>query len=221
VLLAGAATAQAAAPVDGEAVRLAIVRAVEARLGPGVRPEVRDLDVRLASDASGSVFATVPQDARGGQPTRILLKTVEPGGRGVRYGEASCTIDVVVRGSRARRPLTRGTLLGAEDVEPADVELNGWPLRPLPDDLAGARVLTNVPAGQVVLRSMVAQAPFVRSGDEVTVSVINGPLLVQGKAIASQTGRLGDVIRVVTRENKRRVAARITGRGAVEVRHGS
>ena len=96
----------------------------------------------------------------------------------------------------------------------------GWPLRALPRELEGARAVVDIAAGQVLHRSMVMPAPLVRTGDEVTVTLRRGPIEVEGRGIAAQTGQLGDVIHVMTPESKRRLAVRITGRRLVEVQHG-
>jgi flagella basal body P-ring formation protein FlgA len=105
-------------------------------------------------------------------------------------------------------------------VERADIDAKGLQLKALPTDLVGARALTDIAAGQVLHRSMVVPAPLVRTGDEVALTLRSGPIVVEGRGIAAQTGRLGDVIHVVSPETKRRIAARVTGRGLAEVQHG-
>lgn len=216
-LAAGLAAGGAEAAVSDEAVRAAIVRAVEARVGAGARVEVRDLVVRFREDVTGSVFASLPTDARAGDPARVLLKVRREDGRAARFGEAECVIDVWLRGARATRPVQRGSEIREGDVEVTDVDAKALPFRPLPQDLEGARAVTDIAAGQVVQRSMVVPAPAVRTGDDVAVTVHRGPMVVEGRGIATQPGRLGDVIHVVNPESKKRIAARVTGRGAVEV----
>ena len=125
-----------------------------------------------------------------------------------------------MRGLRAARPLSRGEVLQPGDVVAAEVEATGLPLLPLPTDLEGAHVTTDIPAGQVLRSSMVVPAPLVRTGDEIALTLRSGLIVVEGRGIAAQTGRLGDVIRVVAPGTKRRIAARVTGRGLAEVQHG-
>jgi flagella basal body P-ring formation protein FlgA len=217
---AGTEIVSVAAGISEETVRQAIVRAVERRVGPAARVSVRNLVVDLGNDADGSVFASVPSDTRAGVPARVPLKVRRADGRMTRYGEATCVIDVTVAGLRARRPVSRGRELLADDLEAAEVDVTGLPLLPPPGDLAGARAMVDIAAGQLIQRSMVVPAPLVRTGDEVAVTVRRGPVVVEGRGIAAQSGRLGDVIHVVNPGSRRRIAARVTARGSVEVEHG-
>jgi flagella basal body P-ring formation protein FlgA len=217
--LAGLCAAPARTAVTEDAVREAIVRAVEHRVGPRARVEVRNLVIRLGEDAEGSVFASLPSEAKAGTPARVVLKVLREDGRTSRFGEATCVVDVLAKGFRATRPITRGTVLEARDVEALEVNASGWALRPLPREVEGARAVVDIAAGQVLQQSMVAPAPLVRTGDEVTLTLRRGPIVVEGRGVAAQAGRLGDVIPVVNPNSKRRIAGRVTGRGSVEVEH--
>jgi len=44
--------------------------------------------------------------------------------------------------------------------------------------------------------------PLIKSGDKINVSTIRGSVIVTADAIARQDGRLGEVIRIVTKNNK-------------------
>ncbi len=211
----------AAAAVDEQAVRRAIEAAVRRQVGEVASLAVRDLSIRGAGDAEGSVFVSLPADARAGVPLRVHLKVMRPDGRAARFGEAQCVLDLRLRGVRTRRAIGRGEAIAAADVESLDVDAAGWGLRPLPTEVAGARAVTDLPAGQVVQRQMVVPAPLVRSGEAVTITVRAGGLQVQTRGVAAQAGRLGDVIRVVNADSGRRVSARVVGPAAVEVQHGS
>jgi len=57
----------------------------------------------------------------------------------------------------------------------------------------------------------------VRSGDSVDVTVRIGVVTVTGTAIASGSGQVGDVIRVIQPHGSRLLTARIVGTGAVEI----
>jgi flagella basal body P-ring formation protein FlgA len=213
-------TPAAAAVVTEDAVREAIVQAVRHRVGTTARIDVRDLVVRLAGDAEGSVFASLSSETKVGAAARVVLKVLKPDGRASRFGEATCVIGLSMPGLRTRRAVVRGSELGADDLEAVLVEAEGWPLRALPRELEGGRAVVDIAAGQVLQRSMVVPAPLVRTGDEVTVTLRRGPIVVEGRGIAAQTGQLGDVIHVMNPESKRRLAVRITGRRLVEVQHG-
>lgn len=219
-LVAGIAVRPAVAMVSDEAVREAVARAVAQRVGTEARVVVRDLVVRLADGEAGSVFATIPGDAKAGAPVRVILKVLRDDGRASRFGEATCAIDVRMRGLRATRPIGRGEELAVADVEAVDVDATGLVLRPLPIDLQGARAVLDIAAGQVLNRSMVVPVPLVRTGDVVQLTLVSGDIVVEGRGIASQNGKLGDVIQVVAPDTKRRIAARVSGRGLAEVQHG-
>ena len=216
-----AQAAPAHAAVEDEFVRTAIRVAVERQVGAGATVLVRDLRVRLAATAAGSVFATLPADARAGAPMRVVLKVMAATGRSTRFGDADCVVDVSLPGLRTRRAIARGQRLADEDVEPVRVDAGGWVLRPLPVEVTRARAVVDLPAGQVIHRGWVVQAPLVQSGESVSLTVVAGSLRVETRGIAMQGGRLGEVIRVVNPDTGRRLPARIVGPGAVEVRHGT
>lgn len=211
----------AALAVDEAAVRSAIEAAVRRQVGEVAAVVVRDLSVRGADEAEGSVFVSLPADARAGVPVRMPLKVMRPDGRAARFGEALCVLDLRLAGVRTRRAIGRGEQLAADDVEAVEVDATGWPLRALPTDVTGARATTDLPAGQVVQRQMVVPSPLVRSGEAVTITVRVGGLQVQTRGVAAQAGRMGEVIRVVNADSGRRLSARVVGPAAVEVQHGS
>lgn len=222
VLVALALALPAAAGAADEAdVRAAIEAAVRRQVGERATVAVRDLRIRLRPGTEGSLFVSLPADARGGVPMRVVVKSVRADGRGARFGDADCTVDVTLPGARMRRPVARGSTLSADDVEIADVSAEGGLLKPLPVDVDGARAAVDLPAGQVLQRSMLVAGPLVRSGDDVVITVRAGALQVQTRGVAAQPGSLGQLIRVVTADSGRRLSARVVGRGAVEVQHGS
>lgn len=213
--------APAGAAVDERDVRDAITAAVARQVGPQATVSVRELEVRLQADAGGSVFATLPPDAKAGVPMRVLLKAMRADGRATRFGEAQCVVDVSLPGVRMKRAVARGGILDGTAAETVVVDTRGWSLRALPTDVAGARAVVDLAAGQVVRRGMVVPAPLVRTGEPVTLAVVAGSLRVEARGVALQDGRLGDLVRVVNPDTGRRVPARVVGRGSVEVRHGT
>lgn len=209
------------AGVDDRDVRSAIEAAVRKQVGEPAGLAIRDLRLRGTEALEGSVFVTLPADARAGVPVRVQVKVMRADGRAARFGEAQCVIDLRLHGARTRRAVGRGETLAAADVEPVTVEASGWVLRPLPTEVTGARVTTDVPAGQVLHRQMVVAAPLVRSGEAVTITMRAGGLQVETRGVAAQAGRLGELIRVVNADSGRRLSARVVGPAAVEVHHGS
>jgi flagella basal body P-ring formation protein FlgA len=215
---------RAAAPVvaaDDQglaAVRAAIAQAVAARFGGGATATVDELRVHLApARGAGRVTAHIEPGARVGGPMRFALRWADRR----HAGEADAVVHVDAACARARRDLERGTLLAAGDVEVVRGDIGRAVLRPCPTDVVGSRLLRALAAGEVVSPVAVSVTPLVRSGDAVVTRVRVPGVEVSGKAVASQSGELGDVIRVVNPESGRALRARVTGRGEVEVIHGS
>jgi flagella basal body P-ring formation protein FlgA len=68
---------------------------------------------------------------------------------------------------------------------------------------------------------VVRTRPVVVVRDEVaTIARVEG-LEIRSRAVATQSGELGDVIWVVNPDSRKRLRARVVGPGLVEVGHGS
>jgi flagellar basal body P-ring formation protein FlgA len=126
---------------------------------------------------------------------------------------------VAVPHARATRGLSRGETLAAEDLADRAAEVGAVLLQRLPQsgELVGARVLRDVLADEVVTRSVAAVRPLVQSGDAVAIRARSEGVVVQAPGVATQSGDPGETIRVVNRESRRTVKARIVAPGTVEV----
>lgn len=214
----GAAAPHAAEDQALAQVREAVAQAVAGRFGPGATATVSDLRVQFApSRPVGRLTARVEPGARVGGTIRFTLRWAD--GRHAGEGDAAVRVDTEC--ARALRDLDRGAHLAAGDYEVARGDVGRALLRRCPRDLVGARVLRPLGAGEVVAPPAISVAPLVRSGDQVVTRVRAPGIEVSGKGVASQSGELGDVIRVVNPESGRALRARVTGRGEVEVIHGS
>jgi len=216
-------TVLAAAPADASLEMRAadaIRRAAAARLQvPGVT--VEDLQV-TAVPSEGRLMARPAPDVRTGAPGRFALTALTPDGPR-RVGSAQAVVQVETVALRTLRDIPRGRALTSEDVAPEHVRLEGAPLQPLPEaaEVLGAIARRALPAGTVVTADTVRLVPLVQSGRPVTVSAVVGAVVARGRAIAVQNGRAGDIVVVVNPETRRRLRARVTGPGEVEVMHGS
>jgi len=92
---------------------------------------------------------------------------------------------------------------------------------PTLDAVIGARTLRDVARGELITVRVARIPPAVRSGDRVVVHSRVGSVEVTGVATAQQSGEIGDVIRLVNPDSRQPLRARITGKGSVEVMHGS
>jgi flagella basal body P-ring formation protein FlgA len=153
--------------------------------------------------------------ARLGGPIRFTL--IEE--RGARIVMA--TVKVIAEHVITTRSLSRGTMVTAEDVEVVNGELSGVPLRPLPtaEQVIGSRALRPIGAAAVVLPGFVAVRNAVDAGDKVTVVAVRGLVEVSAEFVAADSGRPGDVIRVINPATKRYIRGRIVKPGLVEVMH--
>jgi len=69
----------------------------------------------------------------------------------------------------------------------------------------------------VITVTAVQVRPAVSSGDVVAVRAMVSGVTVEGQAVAQQSGAEGDIIRVVNRESRRPLKARVVGPRQVEV----
>ncbi|HEY3380292.1 MAG TPA: flagellar basal body P-ring formation chaperone FlgA [Vicinamibacterales bacterium] len=184
----------------------------------------------VAGDEAMALMASPEPGARVGRSIRFNLSRLKPGSRetlGSDAGQAShvpagyalASIFVAADHVRTVRPLSRGESFVDADLVATRGEVGAVLLQrlPRPSDIVGARVVRDLVTGEVVTRSTVEVRPTVRSGDVVAVRTSVGPVMVQTQAVAEQSGLEGDMIRVVNRESRRALKARVVGPGQVEV----
>jgi len=70
------------------------------------------------------------------------------------------------------------------------------------DEINGYEAKVKIEKGKVITEEMIEALPLIKSGDKINVSTIRGSVIVTADAIARQDGRLGEVIRIVTKNNK-------------------
>jgi flagella basal body P-ring formation protein FlgA len=207
-------TPLAAADSLAERAQGAIVLAVREKLGAAA--DVRVDDLRVTGALDGAIVAQPVPGARTGGRIRFVLR---PADGQPRSADADAVVTVSLPHLRAARTLRRGEPIEADAVVEETSEIAGLPLQPLPNrhSLAGATVVRDVNANDLILPAMVAPAIIVKPGDKVLVRAFGSGLEVQATLIAAQAGRLGDVIRCVNPDTRRAMAVRIVGRGVAEM----
>jgi flagella basal body P-ring formation protein FlgA len=152
--------------------------------------------------------------ARVGTTSRFVLWR---GGK--RQGIAVAAVDVRATYVRAQRAIARDDEIAETDVTLVEGELRDVPMRRLPalTDVVGATPRRNVAAGEPLTAAILTLPPVVRSGEQVNVNVRVGDVQVGGRGVASGSGHVGDVIRVVNAGSRTPRKARITGPGSVEI----
>lgn len=214
ILAAGVLVLQAETGCAGDAAMLA---AVHETLGAGGAVRVTTASCSLPEGAQVDAAAAEP-GGRLGRPVRFRLLH-----QGRQVGYAIATVEGSVRHVRSRRALPVAAVLTGTDVEEVEGPLPGELLQPLPAiaDVIGLALARPLGAGDPVTSLAVKVPPAVRSGDRVVIRSVVGGVEAQAAGKALQTGRIGDVIRIVNAETKRPLRGRITGRGEVEVMYGS
>ncbi len=70
---------------------------------------------------------------------------------------------------------------------------------------------------EALLAAVLSQPPVIKAGDRVRVTVRSGPVVATLTAIAEQSGRPDQIIRVVNPSSRRAIHARVVAAGEVEV----
>ena len=126
---------------------------------------------------------------------------------------------VVCRHARAARRIARDEAIDRDAIDLSDGPLRGLAIKPLlpVEALSGLAARRDIAAGEPLTAAVLRVPPAVKSGDTVDVTVRIGVVSVTGTAVASGSGQVGDVIRIMQPHSSRLLAARIVGMGAVEI----
>ena len=122
----------------------------------------------------------------------------------------------------AARPIARGTILTAVDVEVVTRLLSSTPGGVLDDpDLAVGRVaIRDIAAGSTLNANQLKTPQIVKRGQSVTLTLANGPVAVRVAGTALRDGTLGERIPVRNVNSKRVVEGVILADGVVAVGSG-
>ena len=208
VLVAATTIAASTAVTPAEAIRASVLQ----RLGVAAVAEVAHVATKVGEEAG---LVAVPEGtARLGKPARFVLSA-----GGVRRGVAVATVTVTCRCPRASRKIARNEAIDRSAIDLSDGPLRGLPIRPVPtvEALTGLSARRDIVAGEALTAAVLRVPPVVKSGDRVDVTVRIGVVSVTGTAIASGSGQVGDVIRIMQPHSSRLLPARIVGTGAVEI----
>ncbi|MBN2476195.1 MAG: flagellar basal body P-ring formation protein FlgA [Pirellulales bacterium] len=147
-------------------------------------------------------FTLTVETSRG--PTQLLLQA-----------HVSLPLAVVV----TVRPLMRGTLLRAADVElkrESRQDTDSTLFYSI-DEVVGKEITQSIPKGQVLRPRMLRAPLLVRRGDVVTVCARCNGILVRTTARARDDGSLGELIAVESLQDRQRYYARVSKIREVEV----
>jgi flagella basal body P-ring formation protein FlgA len=221
VLVAAGVVASASSVSVEDRIRAAVVAAVHERMGAGAEVVVDDVRVFSAAGVDPSDVTPVPNAQLGPQVNFVLHGQSDADGR--RRATAAGRAVVVMRVSAphvsALRLIPRGKTIAAEDIVEETGEVSHVPLRRLPvaSDVIGGRALHDIAAGALLAGSAVAMPGAVKSGQPVRAVALVGGVEVAATLVSMQTGQVGDIIRVVNKDSRRELRARVIGEGSVEV----
>lgn len=205
-------------PSDADRVGEAITTAISNRMGAGADVSIESLTIDSAIDA-GTIIAIPEPDSRLGRPMRFVLRL--SGERRARSGYATATVRVRVTHAHATRNLDRGVEIAAGDLVAATHEIANASLRALPtlDVASHARTMRAIPQDGCITSPAIAALPAVRGGrDVIAIARIDG-VEAQATMTAAENGDAGSVIRVVNRQTRRALKARVVSAGLVEIIH--
>ncbi len=167
-----------------------------------------------------AVAVPEPTSRTGGRVRFVLYDDREPRRR---VGRLTADVRVAAPHLRARQAIRPATVLTPDLVEQVRADIGRQPFDVLPTLAQAADASTRgaLREGDVVTTVALAIRPLVASGDEVVTVARVGALEVRGRAIAAQSGALGDTVIVVNPDSRRRLRGRVVGDDVVEVLHGS
>ncbi len=212
----------AQAPTVTEAAVAVATETVRTAFGPGAQVRLSAPVVSMVGETV-AVTRAVPEPAsRTAGPIRFVLYG-ETAGQERRIGRLTARVDVAATHLRARRQVDARTVLSADDVEAVDGDIGRQALSQLPaiDVVAGTIARKALLTGEVITPLALVARPLVTSGGEVTTVARVGGLEVRGRAIAAQSGGLGDTVIVVNPDSRKRLRGRVMAEAQVEVFHGS
>lgn len=215
-LLATPAGADATA-ADLQAAEAAARQAVRAIFGDGADVRLSAPVLSLAPDA-GRVVSAVPEpSSRTAGRVRFVL--YGDGDHRRRIGRLTARVDVRIAHVRARGEVAARAVPALDAVETVVDDIGRQLLSPLPTlaTVTAATTRKALAPGEVVTHTALVLQPLVASGQDVTTVARLGALEVRGRAVAAQSGQLGDTVIVVTPDTRKRLRGRVVGDALVEV----
>lgn len=220
VAVAGPAWAQPAAAVDVAmaAAMDAATRSVRKAFGGEADVTLSAPVLSLAGQAAPIGRAEAEPSSRTAGPVRFVLYAA---GEGItpRLGRLTARVDVRAPHLRARQRIPARVRLAPADVELVrdDIGRQVFAVLPTLAALDGAVTRKALLSHEVVSAPALIARALVTSGDEVVTVARVGTVEVRGRAIAAQSGTLGEIVIVVNPDSRKRLRARVVADARVEV----
>jgi flagella basal body P-ring formation protein FlgA len=199
-------------------VREAITDAVRDRMGETATVSVDDLTIERGIDAD-AVRAIPEPGSKLGRIIRFTLRAA--GDRLTATGSATARVRVSVPHVHPTRHLDRGEEITNTDLVAVTHEISAGPLRALPSVTAASHARTLKPIAQnaCVTASAIAALPAVRGGREIVAIARVDGVEARTTVMAAENGDAGSIIRVINRQTRRALKARVLSPELVEIIH--
>lgn len=204
-------------PAGAEHAAVAGVRSV---FGAAADVTLTEVVCETAPAATRADEAVPEPGSRSDGPVRFVLYATEGTSR-VRAGRLTAVVAVSVPHVRTVAAQPARARLAGDMIAVRHGSVGRVPFGLLPtfEEVVGQQLRRAAAADAVLTMAALARAALVRSGGEVvTVARVDG-LEVRGRAVAAQSGDLGDIVIVVNPDSRKRLRGRVVAPATVEVLH--
>lgn len=223
VVLSSVSPAFAQAPQASvqQRVATALVAELRSRLGADADVSIGNVHVSMREGANGSIAVVPSPQAVLDLPVEFVVIGAGPNGKPMRVGRGRADVFVSVPHVQVARTLARGSVLAPDDLVAITGDPGGVPLERLPTarELVGATLRRDAVGGDVLTLQEAVLPPAVRAGETVQALAAIGPVQVWAELTAVDNGAEGAIVRVVNRDTRRELRARVLRAGVVEVIH--
>ncbi|MCH7962688.1 MAG: flagellar basal body P-ring formation protein FlgA [Bacteroidetes bacterium] len=103
------------------------------------------------------------------------------------------------------RDIKRKEDLAKSDFETSLQNIAGKHAKPFTDieSISSYRSKKNLNEGEILTKNDVEKIPLIKVGDKIKASIVQGNVMIQFDAFSKQEGSAGDIINIVTADNKR------------------
>jgi flagella basal body P-ring formation protein FlgA len=199
----------------------ALKREVQRRMGGAASVIVTDIDVAVRDSAGASLAVTLAPQSRIGAPIAFVVIGEGSGGRAMQVGRGHADVRVAVAHAQLARTMVRGETLTAADLIEVVGVPNGVGVQKLPmvRELTDAVLKRDLVAGSIVTFQDTTPPPAIRAGEAVQAIASIGGVRIAAEVTALDSAATGATVRVVNRESRRELRARVVAKGIVEVIH--
>jgi len=224
LVVAGVSPVYAQAPASAalqQRVATAFVAELRSRLGSSAEITIGNLHVSVREDKAGALAVVPSPRATLDAPVEFVIVGAGASGKPMQVGRGRADVFVSMPHVQAARTLVRGSVLTPDDLVSITGDPGGVPLKRLPTamDLIGATLRRDTASGEVLTLQEAVLPLAVRAGDTVQALATIGTVQVWAELTAVDNGAEGAVVRVVNRETRRELRARVLRAGVVEVMH--